>query len=86
MVSVTKEPAAELNEDDASLFERLRSLRRDLARERGILPYHVFTDATLRDMVRIRPKTSYELLSVSGIGQAKLERYGEAFLIELRRG
>ena len=85
VVAVTKEPAAELSADDAALFERLRQLRLDLSRERGVLPYHVFTDATLREMVRIRPKTSYDLLSVSGVGQSKLERYGEVFLNELRR-
>ena len=47
-------------------------------------PYVVFSDATLRGMVRRRPRTEEDLLSVSGVGQVKLERYGVAFLAELR--
>ena len=67
------------------LYARLKALRLSIARERGILPYHVFGDASLHDMVRRRPTTRSELLSVSGVGQVKLERYGELFLAELRR-
>ncbi len=72
--------------DDVELFDRLKALRLSIARERAILPYHVFGDATLRDMVRLRPTTATGLLAVSGVGQVKLERYGELFLAELRRG
>lgn len=45
--------------------------------------FMLFSDATLRGMVRRRPKTAEELLEVSGVGQVKLERYGKAFLDEL---
>ncbi len=71
--------------DDLELFNRLKALRMSIARERSILPYHVFGDATLRDMVRLRPTSATGLLAVSGVGQVKLERYGELFLAELRR-
>ncbi len=69
--------------DDEELFQRLRALRKQLADERHIAPYMVFSDATLRAMVRRRPKTEEELLAISGVGQVKLERYGEVFLHEL---
>ena len=69
---------------DEELFQRLCALRKRLADEQGVPPYVVFSDATLRGMVRRRPRTEEDLLSVSGVGQVKLERYGVAFLAELR--
>ncbi|MDO5708491.1 MAG: ATP-dependent DNA helicase RecQ [Coriobacteriales bacterium] len=69
--------------DADELFERLRVLRKEIADRQGVPPYVVFSDATLRGMVRRRPKTAEELLEVSGVGQVKLERYGRAFLEEL---
>jgi ATP-dependent DNA helicase RecQ len=81
-------PASNLvawDEGEMDLFSRLKALRLSIAKERGILPYHVFGDATLHDMVRQRPTTAHGMLSVSGVGQVKLERYGELFLAELRR-
>ncbi len=71
------------HDDDDQLFERLRVLRKQLAEQQGLPPYMVFSDATLRAMVRRRPQTAEELLQVSGVGQVKLERYGKAFLREL---
>ena len=68
--------------DADELFERLRVLRKEIADRQGVPPYVVFSDATLRGMVRRRPKTAEELLEVSGVGQVKLERYGRAFLEE----
>ena len=76
------EPASE---EDEALFQRLRVLRKSLADEAGMPPYIVFNDKTLREMVRLRPQNEEELLQVSGVGQTKLERYGEAFLEELAR-
>ena len=72
---------------DASpeLFERLRALRKRLASEQGIAPYMVFSDATLRDMCARLPRTEEEFLEVNGVGQAKLERFGEEFLAEIAR-
>ena len=66
------------------LWEALRELRTRLAREAGVPPYVIFHDATLREMVRLRPSSSAELLALQGIGETKLERYGEAFLNVLR--
>lgn len=68
----------------AELFERLRALRRRLADEQKVAAYIVFSDATLWDMVAHRPQTEADLLEVSGVGETKRERYGEAFLDVLR--
>jgi ATP-dependent DNA helicase RecQ len=65
------------------LFETLRTLRRKLADEENKPSFMIFSDATLHDMVRIRPKTLEELLTVSGVGQHKLNHYGQAFLAVL---
>ena len=67
------------------MFEKLRVLRRELAKQRSVPAYIVFTDATLRDLARKRPLTSDDLLRVSGIGMKKLEQYGEEVLSEIRR-
>ena len=69
---------------DEALFEALRALRKTLADAQGVPPYIVFGDATLVDMARRRPATPDELLEVSGVGQKKLERYGEDFLAAIR--
>jgi ATP-dependent DNA helicase RecQ len=66
-------------------FERLRELRLELARKAGVPAYVVFNDRTLKEMVARRPTTRDELLEVSGVGPAKLERWGDAFLAELAR-
>ncbi|MBP3893046.1 MAG: ATP-dependent DNA helicase RecQ [Atopobiaceae bacterium] len=70
---------------DEELFQRLRVLRKTLAGEAHVAPYMVFSDRTLRAMVRRRPRTSEELLEVPGVGDTKLKRYGQAFLDELTR-
>lgn len=62
------------------LFEALRSLRRDLAKEGGVPPYVIFHDATLREIAAARPGSIGELGQVNGVGARKLEAYGEAFL------
>jgi ATP-dependent DNA helicase RecQ len=79
-------PAAELADPDHRLFERLRELRRMLAAERGVPAYIVFNDATLREMAERRPATRGDLLDISGVGPAKLDTYGDAFLEVLRAG
>ncbi|CAN5641106.1 hypothetical protein BH23GEM9_BH23GEM9_06700 [soil metagenome] len=68
---------------DVELFERLRSLRKRLADEAGVPAYIVFSDATLKAMAERRPGSAAELLAVPGVGPAKLERFGQAFLLEL---
>ncbi len=68
---------------DAELFDRLRALRKRIAAEATVPPYVVFSDATLRAMCLARPANEEQFLQVSGVGQAKLERYGEEFLREI---
>ena len=68
---------------DEELFEALRALRKRLAGEQNVPAYVVFSDATLAEMAARRPATHAELLEVNGVGQAKLERYGDAFLAEM---
>ena len=65
---------------DETLFEALRALRKRLADEQNVPAYVVFSDATLAEMAARRPGTYAELLEVSGVGQAKLERYGDVFI------
>jgi ATP-dependent DNA helicase RecQ len=65
---------------DTQLFEALRGLRAQIAKEQKVPAYVVFSDAALHDMCRKTPRTAEEFLGVSGVGQVKLERYGEAFL------
>ncbi|HEX2833006.1 MAG TPA: DNA helicase RecQ [Thermoanaerobaculia bacterium] len=67
---------------DRQLFEALRAWRREEAQERGVPPYVIFSDRTLRELARQRPATLYELRGVYGIGDAKLEAFGSA-LVEL---
>jgi ATP-dependent DNA helicase RecQ len=62
------------------LFERLRALRRLIAERLHVPPYVVFSDATLRDLVLVRPLDADQLLLVKGIGEHKRERYGAPFL------
>ena len=70
---------------DEELFQRLRVLRKSLADESNVPPYVIFNDKTLRAMVRRKPQTEDELLAIPGVGKVKLERYGKAFLEELRQ-
>ena len=67
-----------------ALWQSLRNLRAQLARQQGVPAYVIFHDATLLQMLRERPQTPAELGTISGIGAAKLARYGEAFLGALR--
>jgi len=65
---------------DRDLFERLRARRLDVARERGVPPYVIFHDATLREMARLRPTTLDAMRTVKGVGARKAEDLGEMFL------
>jgi ATP-dependent DNA helicase RecQ len=69
---------------DQALFEALRERRRRLAEEQGVPPYVIFHDRTLLELVEQRPASLAEMAGISGIGQAKLERYGARFLEVLR--
>jgi ATP-dependent DNA helicase RecQ len=65
---------------DRALFEALRAWRREEAQERGVPPYVIFSDRTLRELARVRPASRYELRGIYGIGDAKLEAFGDAVL------
>jgi len=69
-----------VDESDRVLWEALKACRKDLAAAQGVPPFHIFHDATLMEMMQYRPKDSTELLTINGVGQTKLERYGEEFL------
>ena len=68
------------DDDEESLFQKLRELRRTIAQEIGKPPYIVFSDKTLRDMARIKPVTNAQFLAVNGVGQHKLDLYGQRFM------
>ena len=69
-----------LSEEEERLFGKLRALRTDIARGEGVPPYIVFSDKTLVSMCVIKPRTKTQMLSVSGVGEFKFEKYGERFL------
>lgn len=70
----------DFTEDDERLFEKLRALRSEIAKEEKVPPYIVFSDKTLTHMCVVKPQTKEEMLSVSGVGEFKYEKYGERFL------
>lgn len=72
------------DDGDEALFQKLRALRLDIARELGKPPYIVFSDKTLRDMVRVKPITDDQFLTVNGVGESKLKQYGERFMAAIR--
>ena len=72
------------DDGDEALFQKLRALRLDIARELGKPPYIVFSDKTLRDMVRVKPITDDQFLAVNGVGESKLKQYGERFMAAIR--
>ena len=77
---VTRKTDYDPGPDDLPLWEALRTCRQELAAEADVPPYVVFHDTTLREMVRVKPASAQELLALHGVGEAKLERYGAAFL------
>ncbi len=72
------------DEREAGLYRRLRALRTELSKGAGLPPYCVFADKTLVELARRSPRSEAEMLDVPGIGPAKLEQYGEAFLSAIR--
>jgi ATP-dependent DNA helicase RecQ len=69
-----------MNTDEKALFETLRGLRKSIAEERGVPPYVVFNDSTLRELALNKPTNRHELLGIRGIGQKKLDEFGRTFL------
>lgn len=68
------------NEEDRDLWERLRTLRRELATSQNVPPYVIFSDRTLWEMVRFKPRTLEDMASINGVGVKKLDQYGLPFL------
>lgn len=68
------------NEEDRDLWERLRTMRRELATGQNVPPYVIFSDRTLWEMVRFKPRTLEDMMSINGVGVKKLDQYGLAFL------
>jgi ATP-dependent DNA helicase RecQ len=78
------EVAASLADADAPLFDALRAKRRELAEEAGVPPYVIFHDSVLREMAVRRPPNRATLAMISGVGERKLDAYGDAFLAVIR--
>ena len=78
-VKQRRRPAA-VSEHDQDLWEALKAKRKELADSLGVPPFHVFHDATLMEMMQSMPANDTDLLSVSGVGAVKLEKFGEEFL------
>jgi ATP-dependent DNA helicase RecQ len=79
-----RDATASLTPRQSESFERLRTLRRELAAERGVPPYVVCNDATLVEIAIVRPSSEAELLEIKGIGRKKAEEFGEALLGVIR--
>jgi len=77
-------PLEPLVAHDRELFESLRKWRRSEAEHRGVPPYVIFSDKTLRELARKRPTTLHELRGIYGIGDAKLEAFGDALVTQIR--
>jgi len=73
-------PKAAVSAGDGFLFEQLRELRKEIAQEKGLPPYIVFADSTLREMADKLPLDREAMLAVKGVGQRKFELYGEPIL------
>ncbi len=81
---LVRKAAPEMFDYDAGLFDALRDLRQEIAKEQGVPAYIVFGDKTLKEMAAIRPQSKEAMLLVGGIGEVKFERYGEQFLTLLQ--
>lgn len=79
-----KQTSQNLDSKGWRIFEKLRELRLLIAKEEKVPPYIVFTDKTLVDMCVKKPTDKEEMLNVSGVGEAKYEKYGERFLVCLK--
>ena len=74
-----------MQDTDYGLFEELRKLRLEIAKEQQVPPYIVFSDKSLRDMSARKPKTTTEFLQINGVGENKCKKYGEKFLAAVRQ-
>ncbi|MES9823337.1 MAG: DNA helicase RecQ [Candidatus Thiodiazotropha endolucinida] len=77
----SKQPRiAEISDSNQAIWQALRNLRLELAQTQGVPAYVIFHDATLMEMAEKRPRDKQQLALISGVGDHKLERYGDAFL------
>ncbi|MEY3001985.1 MAG: hypothetical protein RLZZ428_360 [Pseudomonadota bacterium] len=77
---VQSKPINDLQGEEARMYDKLKTLRMQIASEQGIPPYIVFSDKTLKELTLIHPQTKEEMLEIHGIGEVKYGRYGEPFL------
>ncbi|WP_296458624.1 DNA helicase RecQ [Rubinisphaera sp.] len=82
--STTRPEKPELQPDDQFLFEELRAERREIASEKGIAPFIVFSDVSLIDMAQKRPQTEAEFLNIHGVGQTKADQYATRFIERIK--
>jgi len=75
-----KKKVSYFDDYDVEVYDKLRELRTEIASKKGIPPYIVFSDKTLKDLSNKQPQDKEEMLAVHGIGEVKFERYGEVFL------
>ena len=66
-----------------ALYSRLSDLRKQIAMDQNVPPFIIFTNATLKDMAAKAPRTRAQMLRVAGVGEGKMQRYGDAFLREI---
>jgi len=78
--AVPRKKVTYFDDYDVEVYDKLRDLRMQIAAEKGIPPYIVFSDKTLKDLSSRQPQSKEEMLEVHGIGEVKFDRYGEAFL------
>jgi ATP-dependent DNA helicase RecQ len=71
------------NQQDQELWQELRTLRRELAKDMDVPPYQIFSDATLAEIVRNKPTNHREFLNINGVGQKKLENFADDFINEI---
>ena len=83
MQKVAQLPSREQTEE-VSLFDRLRALRKEIARRENLPPYMIFADSSLREMAQVCPQDHRAMIRISGVGERKLEKYGDDFLAEIR--
>jgi len=75
-----KKNGLSITADDEPMWQMLRDARTRIAKEQGVPPYVIFHDTTLQEMLRVMPRDKAEMSAISGVGSAKLERYGQAFI------
>ncbi len=82
--SLKKKALNDLDGESRELFEKLRALRKEIAKDQKVPPFVVFSDATLIDMCNRLPEDEFAMLAVNGVGRHKQEKYGPSFLTVIR--